>query len=222
MLQTHFIKSILIINKTEIINFEKKYGIDKNNIKTVKVKIQNGLHLWDSISLNMIERITVVKTFCLGRLSFVASFMCVKEEDIKEIEKMFYSFIWNGVIEKIKIKTLIMPYEKGGLNMISIRAKIENILFQQFKYFVQNRDRVFYQLSVFWLKFYMRSANLRNFNTIPMGKDRDRPEFYNEDYYKTISTYKYCIWRLRNIVRNQRAENIKVLFNYLFFKFLNK
>ena len=40
--------------------------------------------------------------------------------------------------------------------------------------------------------------------------------------YKAISTYKYCIWRLRNIVRSQRAENIKVLFNYLFFKFLNK
>ena len=69
----------------------------------------------------MIERITVVKTFCLGRLSFVASFMCVKEEDIKE---------------KIIRKTLIMPYEKGGLNMISLRAKIETILFQQFKYFI--------------------------------------------------------------------------------------
>ena len=45
-------EGVRFVNKLKALGIEfNKYGIDKNNIKTVKVKIQNGLHLWDSISL---------------------------------------------------------------------------------------------------------------------------------------------------------------------------
>ena len=210
---------VKFVNKIKAQGIEfNNYGIDRNNIKTVKVKIENGLKMWDNISLNMIERITVVKTFCLGRLAFVASFMYVKEDDIIEIERLFFKFIWNGVIEKIKRNTLILPYEQGGLNMISVKAKIETILFQQFKYFVENRNRSFYQLSVYWLKFCMRGANLNLFNLIPMGADKDRPKFYNEIIKSVVRVKKLD----DNMWINITNLNSKITYSMLVRKYLVK
>ena len=106
--------------------------------------------------------------------------MKISNESIKNLETTIFKFVWNGAIETIKRGTLILPYERGGLNMINIRAKIETIMFQQFLGAVSNRYSSFYQLSVYWMKFTMREFDLRNFNTIPIGNECQRPEYYVE------------------------------------------
>ena len=78
----------------------------------------------------MLERITVLKTFALSKLSYQANFVVLKIE-IKRIESMAFKFIWNGC-ELIKMSTLILDYSEGGLNMISIRAKLRAISLRNF------------------------------------------------------------------------------------------
>ena len=39
---------------------------------------------------------------------------------IKELEKKFYAFLWEGKPDKIKRINLTQNYQKGGLNMINL------------------------------------------------------------------------------------------------------
>ena len=45
-----------------------KVGVDKKNLMIVKKKIENTLNIWNSIRFNLIDKITVVRTFGLSKL----------------------------------------------------------------------------------------------------------------------------------------------------------
>ena len=42
------------------------------------------------------------------------------ENQMTEINRMFYNFVWKGKPDKVSRKQLIMPYSKGGAKMINI------------------------------------------------------------------------------------------------------
>ena len=155
-------------------------GLSKANLKSVKEKLEKGLLIWKGANLNILERIIVCKTFLLNKLYYVANFMKLDEKYVCEIEKMLYTFIWNGAIEMISRRTLILPYESGGLAMMSVRARIETILFNQFQNIVLNKHKLEYQLGIYWLKFSLKDYHLENFNIIPGGLEKDRPDIYAE------------------------------------------
>ena len=155
-------------------------GLSKTNLKSVKEKLDSSLQIWKGTSLNILERIIVCKTFLLNKLWYVANFMKMDEKYVSEIEKMIYTFIWNGAIEMISRRTLILPYERGGLAMMSVRARLETIQYSQFRNIVLNKHTLEYQLGVFWLKFALRDFQLENFNIIPGGLEKERPDIYVE------------------------------------------
>ena len=104
----------------------------------------------------MLERIVICKTFILSKLWYVVNFLILEEKYIVSIERMIFMFIWNSPMELIKRKTLCLDYEEGGLKMICIRTKIKTILLKNFLDIILNKERMFYQLSVKWLKFKLR------------------------------------------------------------------
>ncbi len=106
----------------------------------------------------------------------MCNFLVLNKEQIKEIKQTVYNFIWNSKSDLVNRNTLILPYEKGGLGMFNLEAKIKTILFQQFIYICHSHKRIYYQFSVYWLKFIMRTLNIFglnsiNFNLIPSSKD---------------------------------------------------
>ena len=46
--------------------------------------------------------------------------MCINANAIKEVNKLFYSFLWNGKGDRIKRNVTINDYPDGGLKMIDI------------------------------------------------------------------------------------------------------
>ena len=46
--------------------------------------------------------------------------MCINANAIKEVNKLFYSFLWNGKGDRIKRNVIISDYPDGGLKMIDI------------------------------------------------------------------------------------------------------
>ena len=46
--------------------------------------------------------------------------MCIIANAIKEVKKLFYSFLWNEKVHKIKRNVIINDYPNGGLKMIDI------------------------------------------------------------------------------------------------------
>ena len=158
-----------------------KSGPAAENISKAVNKVSSVLSMWQNITMNELERIAVCKTFALSKLWYIANFMVLSEKSIKCIERKLYKFIWCGSIEQIKRGTLILPYDRGGLNMMNIRAKLKTIMFQNFVYTIQNIERSAHQLSVYWMKFLMRDfVELKNFNIIPQGEKKERPLFYEK------------------------------------------
>ena len=160
------------------IQFNNK-GVSKNNINKAIENIKKSVLIWDGVVLNTIERVVVSKTFILSKLWYIINFITLTQEKIKIIESLIHKFIWCNSFELIKRDTLILPYEKGGLNSVCLRAKIETSYIQNFKNILINNERMFYQLSVKYLKFELRDTKiLKNFNLIPANSKR--PKIYNE------------------------------------------
>ncbi|CAF0936516.1 unnamed protein product [Brachionus calyciflorus] len=157
--------------------FNKK-GISPKNLENVIGKINQAIYLWDIPSLNMLERITIVKTFLLSKLWFIATFITINKHKIKELHIMIFRFIWNSKIELVKRETLILPFENGGMNMFHLESRLKTVSPQTYLYIRKNYQRDFYQLSIKWLKFHLRDLGLKNFNIIPYGGDKRLPVVY--------------------------------------------
>lgn len=169
------------------INFNKK-GVCKSNIIKIFENIEKAIGLWSHVKLNIIERVVACKTFILSKVWYISNFIEFENNQIAKIKSLMFKFIWNNSIEMIKRDTLILPYHKGGLNCVSIEAKIETICLSNYINICENRNRLHYQFSVRNLKFIMRPYIDKGFNSIPVILDRFMPKYYLK-MKNIVSTY---------------------------------
>ena len=102
----------------------------------------------NNIRFNLIDKITVLRTFALSKLWFLLNFITIEEDEIVKIEKLSFNYIWNGKAELIARKILYCDFKEGGLNMVCIRAKIKMIFIRNLLYTKLNRNRPQYQFSL--------------------------------------------------------------------------
>jgi hypothetical protein len=207
-----------------------KNGVSNINITHVIDRIGKSINIWRGVNLNMIEKIVVCKTFILSKMWYKANFILFSKANIKAIDFMIHKFIWSGAIEMIKRDTVILPYECGGLNSVSIKARFETILIKNFINTILKKERMFYQLSVKYMKFNLREYEIKNFNIIPTVTNNKRPNIYNEmslrvkDYkiidplfkekinkIKSKEVYNNCI---KKYIKAPKIENIFIFNNW--------
>ena len=64
-----YLNNIIFVEKIKILGITfNKNGLDMDNLSNCIKKIENTFNLWNHINLNMLERITVLKTFALSKL----------------------------------------------------------------------------------------------------------------------------------------------------------
>ena len=83
-------------------------------------KVRNTLSCWKYRRLTLIGKITVLKSLVVSQLVYVLSPLRLNVKAIKEVNKLFFSFLWNGKGDKIKRNVIINDYSCGGLRMIDI------------------------------------------------------------------------------------------------------
>ena len=79
------------------------------------------LKKWQKRQLTPFGKITVIKTLAMSKITFLLS--CLPDPTnnfIKEIEKMFFAFLWNDKPNKISKFVMMKSYDKGGLKMLCI------------------------------------------------------------------------------------------------------
>ena len=69
-------------------------------------KIENTLNLWNGMRFNIIDKITVVRTFGLSKLWYLLNFLYIEESEIKNIESIAFKYIWGNNLELISRKIL--------------------------------------------------------------------------------------------------------------------
>ena len=89
-----------------------------------KIKsIKSLLNQWSKRNLTPYGKITVLKTLALSKINhLLIALPNPNEIVIKELETLFFKFLWNNSPDKIKRTVMIKQYDKGGLKMIDIRG----------------------------------------------------------------------------------------------------
>ena len=72
--------------------------------------------------VNLIWKIAVLKSLVASQLVYILSPLRTNEKAIKEVNKLFYTFLWNEKGDKIKRDIMINDYSNGGLKMIDIQS----------------------------------------------------------------------------------------------------
>ena len=85
-------------------------------------KVRNVLNCWKYRRLTLIGKITVLKSLATSQLVYMLSPLRTDVNAIKEANKIFYTFLWNGKGDKIKRDVMINDYPNGGLKMIDIQS----------------------------------------------------------------------------------------------------
>ena len=103
-LGVHFSYDPVLANK---LNFEEKV-----------YTLEQTLHSWKRRNLTLIGRINIVKVLGLAKLVYSISLLTISKPLIDSINKIIFSFIWEGKTPKIKKKTISAEKKRGGLKMI--------------------------------------------------------------------------------------------------------
>lgn len=77
---------------------------------------------WKYRRLTLVGKITVLKSLVASQLVYVLSPLHTNVKIIKEVNKLFFSFLWNGKGDKIKRDIITNDYANGGLKMIDIQS----------------------------------------------------------------------------------------------------
>ena len=102
----------------------------KFNLNEKIIEIRDTISKWNKRYLTPLGKITIVKTFLLSKLIYI--FTALPDPDsngIKELNDMFFNFIWSGKPDKINRKVLFMDKTIGGLNMVKLKPFITSIKF---------------------------------------------------------------------------------------------
>jgi len=86
------------------------------NVENKLDKLKNTLKSWHARNLTIQGKILVLKVLGLSQLVYPFTNLVIKEETLKEVDKICKEYIWNGK-HKVKIKRAVMiqSYEKGGM-----------------------------------------------------------------------------------------------------------
>ena len=122
---------IKFVNKLKIlgITFSNECCADEisENYDSKIEQLERLCSLWGKRYLTIIGRITIIKSFGISLFIYLMQSIGIGEENLKKINTIIYSFIWNPrasrgkkVTEKIKREILNKNYEQGGMNMIDL------------------------------------------------------------------------------------------------------
>lgn len=111
----------------------------KTNLEKKLVEIKSLLKHWSKRNLTPIGRITVIKTLALPKLTHLFSSLPNPDDKfIKELNDIFFSFIWQKPIGTVKRETIIKDYFNGGLKMINLKAYINSLKVAWVRRIIQN------------------------------------------------------------------------------------
>ena len=122
---------------------------DLNSVEIIS-KIKNILNQWSKRKLSLFGRVTIIKSLAISK--FVHLFISLPappNELIKELEKLFYKFLWNSGPDRIKRKVIIKNISCAGLRMVELKSFIKALkiswLSERYIAFLNNRLSKFFQ-----------------------------------------------------------------------------
>ena len=127
---------ISIVHKKSITICGNLLCLDNNvcyqaNITDKIGKLKTQLDRWKSRNLTINGKMIVLKTFAISQLIFTSQFQIIRRKDVRKIEQLCYSFVWNG-IDRVKRGYLKAGKDEGGINGIDVESFFYTVAIRQF------------------------------------------------------------------------------------------
>ena len=74
--------------------------------------------IYAELLLTLIGRICIVKKLAISKLVYNTSVLKVPSNFAEKVNDICFKFIWNFKPDKVKRETIVLPVDKGGLNMV--------------------------------------------------------------------------------------------------------
>ncbi len=98
--------------------------IDLNYTPKVQ-EIRALLAQWSKRNLTPLGRVTVIKTLAISKVNHLfLSLPNPGENIIKQLNTLFFNYLWNGPTDKVTRDVVIKPYHLGGLKMLDVKSFI--------------------------------------------------------------------------------------------------
>ena len=111
----------IVLNNTLHNIVEINYNEKVNGIKKM-------LASWSKRHLTIFGKISVLKTLIIPKLNHLFSSIPNPDQAfVKQLERIFFKFIWNKSNDKIKRKVVTLSYERGGFNMTDLTDFINSL-----------------------------------------------------------------------------------------------
>ena len=78
-------------------------------------KVKAMLSCWKFRRLSLLGKITVIKSLAVSQLVYILAPLQTDHKAIKEINVLFYKFLWDEKGDKIKRNVMINDFSEGGL-----------------------------------------------------------------------------------------------------------
>ena len=103
--------------------FVETQQIVEYNYRMKLDEVRKLLDSWSWRLLSIIGKIHVIKSLAVSKFVHLFTTLPTPNDSfLKEMETLFFSFIWSGKGDKIARKIIINDIENGGLKMIDIRS----------------------------------------------------------------------------------------------------
>ena len=73
------------------------------------------------------------------------------ETFFKELDSKLYKFIWNSKVDRVKRKSIIAPYEEGGLEMLDSRTQCKALKLKWIKIIKNAHEKATQDFWYMWL-----------------------------------------------------------------------
>ena len=98
---------------------------EKNFIERLD-SIKKLIDIWSARGLSIYGKATIIKSFLIPRYIYICSILPTLKELLKELNKMLFTFLWNGV-GKVTRASIINEYVEGRLRMVDLECMFKSL-----------------------------------------------------------------------------------------------
>ena len=124
-------------------------GLDEENWRPRIDAVSKCLSSWRSRSFSLSGKALVANALALSRVWYVASLVYMPSCVLRELNSLLFTFFWSGKKDKVSRKVVNQPKDRGGFGVVSIELKVQALLVQWFRRFV-NSPNSWVSLLSFW------------------------------------------------------------------------
>lgn len=192
-LRSDTLQDIPIVERVKILGvwFTNKCSVQDHyqlNFKPQLLKIKSVCNSWNSRTLSIKGKVTLVNSLLISLLQYQISSISTPPQLFKEYRKIITDFIWNGRKPKVAYSTLILPIAQGGLNLMDLAARVKVSSLQWVRRLIMKPC----SNSATTLSYFLRTDDLTRFLS---SKRRSVPEGVQ---YFPFYSYMFKLWNLHH------------------------